>query len=450
MRKNNILNEKIGFVQTPSEIAKLMIMLSTVDKNSNILDTGCGEGIFLQELEKEGYINCYGIEINKELYELCKKKFKDKYKIILGDFLTYNFNEKFDLIIGNPPYIHFNQIPTQIRNNVRKIIKTSEGDIYYAFIIRSIQLLKNGGELIYIVPYSFFYNTYAKIVREFILNYGKIEIIIDLDEARIFNNENPETIIFKFKKGKFNLNQEKIILLRIKRKNSKPYEIYIKAKNSLETKNSNDLFEYNIIPHYTNTNQWSSLFFYIPNFKYILLKEIAKVGVGMVSGFDKAFIIQDDSKFTFEEGKLIKKFVKAKHCKRYVVDGYTKYILIDDSIKSEEYLKENYPNIYLKLEVYKEEMKNRYLVNKMWFNWQALRNYEFLLKNYNKKRIYVPTLDRHNYNRFSLGEEGLLPAGDVLFIQPFDEENLYFLLGYLNSSFLENTILKMEEEEEDA
>lgn len=162
----------------------------------------------------------------------------------------------------------------------------------------------------------------------------------------------------------------------------------------------------------------------------------------MVSGFDKAFIIQDDSKFTFEERKLIKKFVKAKHCKRYVVDGYTKYILIDDSIKSEEYLKENYPNIYLKLEVYKEEMKNRYLVNKMWFNWQALRNYEFLLKNYNKKRIYVPTLDRHNYNRFSLGEEGLLPAGDVLFIQPFDEENLYFLLGYLNSSFFRKYYLE--------
>ena len=74
----------------------------------------------------------------------------------MGDFLTYSFNEKFDLIIGNPPYIHFNQIPAQIQNNVRKIIKTSEGDIYYAFIIRSIQLLKNGGELIYIVPYSFF------------------------------------------------------------------------------------------------------------------------------------------------------------------------------------------------------------------------------------------------------------------------------------------------------
>jgi hypothetical protein len=37
-------------------------------------------------------------------------------------------------------------------------------------------------------------------LRETILKFGKIEIIIDLDEVRLFHNENPETIIFKFKK----------------------------------------------------------------------------------------------------------------------------------------------------------------------------------------------------------------------------------------------------------
>ncbi|GBD02740.1 hypothetical protein HRbin19_00008 [bacterium HR19] len=35
-----------------------------------------------------------------------------------------------------------------------------------------------------------------------LIKFGKIEVIIDLDEARLFNNENPETIILKFKKGK--------------------------------------------------------------------------------------------------------------------------------------------------------------------------------------------------------------------------------------------------------
>jgi adenine-specific DNA-methyltransferase len=36
---------------------------------------------------------------------------------------------------------------------------------------------------------------------------------------------------------------------------------------------------------------------------------------------------------------------------------------------------------------------------------------------------------------------GLLPHGDVLFIQPYEEDDLFFLLGYLNSTFFRNYYL---------
>jgi len=36
--------------------------------------------------------------------------------------------------------------------------------------------------------------------------------------------------------------------------------------------------------------------------------------------------------------------------------------------------------------------------------------------------------------KFSLGEGGLLPHGDVLFIQPYNEEDTLWLLSYLNSN----------------
>jgi adenine-specific DNA-methyltransferase len=58
-----------------------------------------------------------------------------------------------------------------------------------------------------------------------------------------------------------------------------------------------------------------------------------------------------------------------------------------------------------------------------------------LLRIIDKKKIFVPTLDRHPYNRFSLGSEKILPAGDVVFIQPFNDNDLTFLLGFLNSTF---------------
>ena len=435
------MNNKIGFVETPLEIANLMVELSTIDKNALILDTGCGRGVFLQALKNKGYKNVYGIEIDKELYEYCRKKFGKDFKIILGDFLIYSFSQKFDLIIGNPPYVHFNQLPPEIANIVKRIIKTSEGDIYYAFIIKSISMLREGGELIYIVPYHFFYNTYAKFVREMLLKFGKIEVIIDLDETRLFNNENPETIIFKFKKEKCDLKNEKIKLLNIKTKKTNSSEIYKKAIESLTNKTSNELFDYVEISHYLNSEPWSTFVINIPEFPSVRLKDIAKVGVGLVSGFDEAFIINSErsnieQEFNSDEMKLIKRFVKGKYCKRFVVDGFELYIVIDDSIKSENELELMYPNIYQKILPFKDKMSKRYLPQKKkWFHWQALRNYKFLMSNLNKKRIYVPTLDRHPYNRFSLGDEGLLPSGDVLFIQPHNDEDLYFLLGYLNSTF---------------
>jgi len=437
------VKNKIGFVETPKEIAELMVDLASIDKNEPVLDTGCGKGIFLQVLKDKGYTNIYGIEIDEELYGYCKKEFNN---VIFGDFLTYKFKEQFGLIIGNPPYAHFNQLPMQLARSVKKIIGTSEGDIYYAFIVKAISLLKENGELIYITPYHFSYNTHAKFLRETILKFGKIEIIIDLDEVRLFRNESPETIIFKFKKGKYNLQNESIKILRIKSTKATPLEIYTKAKESLLQQTSNELFSYNEIPHYLSGQTWTTYTFNFANFPYLKLKDIAKVGVGLVSGFEKAFLVSMDElqSFTDKERALVKKFVKAKNCKRFLVEGYEQYLIVDESIRSEEELREYYPNIYKKLLPFKENMLKRYLPrNKNWFHWQALRNYKFLLSNSNldKKRIYVPALDRRRYNRFSLGEEGLLPHCDVLFIQPYEEDNLFFLLGYLNSTFFRNYYL---------
>jgi adenine-specific DNA-methyltransferase len=438
------MNSKISFVETPKEIAKLMVKLSTISKKGLVLDTGCGNGIFLEALREEGYKNILGIEIDEELYKTCTSK---GFNVILADFLKYQFKGKFDLIIGNPPYAHFNQLPEQVADNVRKIIGTSEGDIYYAFIIKSINLLKEGGELIYIVPYHFFYNTYAKVVREHILRNGKIEIIIDLDEIRLFKGENPETIIFKFKKGFFNLRREIIKILNIKSKKITPPEIMITTIETLNSKGSNKIWDYKEINHFTTTTIWSS---YLPSsisqalqFPSVKLKEIAKVGVGPVSGFDKAFLISEEEflKLNEKEKTLVKKFVKAKNCIRFITQGYYYYILIEDKIDEDE-LKSEYPNIYSKLSKFKNALSKRYLPEgKKWFHWQALRNYNFLISNLEKKRIYVPALDRKPYNRFSLGEENLLPSSDVIFIQPYKEDDIWFLLGFLNSQFFRDYYL---------
>ncbi|NVM28114.1 MAG: SAM-dependent DNA methyltransferase [Candidatus Helarchaeota archaeon] len=434
--KPTIKNENlISFVETPPEIVNLMIKLVNKQKDCNILDTGFGKGIFLKQLLENGFINIEGIEISKELFEYCESTLNG-ITLLNRDFLIWKPSKRYDLIIGNPPYAHYNSLPIKIQEEVLKITKTRESDIYYAFIIKSVELLKENGELIYIVPYGFLYNTHAKTVRKKLLENGSIQAIIDLDETRLFYDEHPETIIFKFTKVKPK-NPENIEILRIKNRNARPSEIFQKAIVSLNKKIENELFIYHEKPQFNDYRDIWSTHPHIEIPEYIKLKDIAYIGVGLVTGFDLAFRIEDneDKLFNFDERNLVFQFVKAANCKGFWVDGSVKYVLTDDRIKNENEISKKLPNIYQRILPHKEEMSNRYLPhNKKWFHWQALRNKTTIEKYMQYPKIFVPTLDRSKVNRFSLTNESVYPSGDVLCIIPLKIDPL-FLLGYLNSDF---------------
>lgn len=428
----------ISFVETPSEVADLMAKLIGMPKNSRILDAGCGKGVFLESLLLAGFRNIEGIEFNESLFEACRNKFQN---LVLynDDFLAFNPSEKYDVIIGNPPYAHFNSLPKRIQNEVFGIAGSREVDIYYAFIIKSIELLKDKGEMIFIVPYGFLYNTHAEAVRNKISDNGYIEILIDLDEIKLFNGENPETVIFKFIKSKQTVPKE-FRVLRLKHRKGNIQEICDEALMATEKKMKKS--NLNFFSCYTkpifNRNEkiWSS-YPEIKTFPSVKLGDTSLIGVGMVSGFEEAFRLKegDDLSFATEEKKLIFRFVKAVNCSGFWVNGCERYIIPDEKIENEDKFRKNYAHIYKKFIPHKERMSTRYLPHgKNWFEWQALRNKEKSEKYLNHPKIFVPALDRSKENRFSLSCEKFYPSADVLVIVPLNI-NPFFLLGYLNSQF---------------
>ncbi len=439
------MDKPIAFVETPEPIADLMIELISenkkADKNISIVDSGTGKGIFVDRLTKAGYRNITAVELDKELFQYSKTKFPNL-DFQNFDYLSWITNTKYDLIIGNPPYCHFNSLPKQMKIEVSEIVGNKESDIYYAFIMKSIDLLKIGGELIYIVPYGFFFNTYAKVVREKLKSKGLIKIIIDLDETRLFEGENPETVIFKFIKTQQKTNSQ-VKILRIKDRNLSPKKIRSEASNVLKLQTSSSTFDYHTKELFSNENiVWTTYPEKAIN-NFYFLKDVAWIGVGLVSGFEKAFTITKEEKqlLNEEEKKLLIKCIKAKHCKGFWTEGYTEYILLDEGISTEKELKEKYPFIHKKLIEFKTSMSVRYLPDKKkWFHWQALRNFETLKDYKDTAKIFVPNLDRSTTNRFSLSLKPFYPSGDVLTIVP-TEKDPFFLLGYLNSHFFRDYYL---------
>lgn len=124
-------------------------------------------------------------EIDKALKESCLLKEEYRKSIIYADFLKEELNCKYDTIIGNPPYI-----------------KLPGGNLYLNFIQKCFALLKDKGELIFIVPSNFTKLTSSKNLINKMLEEGNFTHIIHPNIENFFEGAHIDIIIFRYCKDK--------------------------------------------------------------------------------------------------------------------------------------------------------------------------------------------------------------------------------------------------------
>lgn len=184
MAKVELNVETLGQVFTPDEIVDYMISLRK--NQGNILEPSCGDGAFSNKLE-----NCTAIEFDERV---CPD-----YALNM-DFFDYSESNKFDTIIGNPPYVRYQDIEFSTKMKLDRTLFDERTNLYLFFIEKCIRHLKPHGELIFIVPRDFLKNTSAIKLNEFIYENGTITHFLELGDKRIFDGACPNTIIFRFEK----------------------------------------------------------------------------------------------------------------------------------------------------------------------------------------------------------------------------------------------------------
>lgn len=198
LTKNIDTNEKKknGIYFTPSTIIKKNIdaLNPYFSKIKTVLEPSCGSCEFLNYIDAKALnIEMTGIENNEIIYEEIKKiKFKNPAQIINTDFLEFSTTEKYDLIIGNPPYFVMKKDDVSIDYHN---YFDGRPNIFTLFIVKSLHMLKPNGILSFILPKSFTNCLYYDKLRKYIADkYSILELIDCSDDSFIETKQ--ETILF--------------------------------------------------------------------------------------------------------------------------------------------------------------------------------------------------------------------------------------------------------------
>jgi adenine-specific DNA-methyltransferase len=175
-----------GQVFTPSAVVDAMLAL--VCNRGRCLEPACGDGAFLAHLPP----GSLGIEIDPRHAPPGAR---------VMDFFALPENERFATIIGNPPYVRYQDIAPATRARLSAEHFDGRSNLYLFFIEKCLRHLEPGGELVFITPRDFLAATSAQRLNRHLFAAGTITDFIDLGDLRVFAGAAPNCAIWRFVSG---------------------------------------------------------------------------------------------------------------------------------------------------------------------------------------------------------------------------------------------------------
>ncbi|MGY0372520.1 Eco57I restriction-modification methylase domain-containing protein [Clostridium sp. JNZ J1-5] len=467
-----------GVVYTPEDIANYMadniLEASEVINNPfiKILDPACGCGDILiacykklksiyesnlEAINKNSSLNIKEQDISKHIVEnnlyCCDideaalkiltidlfeiSGYMNKNNINNLDFLTDNIELKYDVIIGNPPYIGHKSIDKEYSKKLKSLYKNiykDKGDISYCFFQGALNRLSKRGKLSFITSRYFIESPSGEELRKILKEVCSLYKIVDFYGIRPFKKVGVDPVII------FLINETDVVdNIEI----IKPIHSSRKQKDAFYKSlflNKGDLYKkFYLSKNLLNNKGWilrdekeRYIISKIEEKSFTHLYNICDSFQGIITGCDKAFVVNSEtiSKENLEKD-IIKPWIKSSYIHKEKADFEDTYLIYSDLIEDQE----KYPNVIKHIERQKNKLLQRRECKRgvrEWYQLQWGRKKEI----FEKEKIIFPykssvnrfTLDKGNY--FSADVYALILKDNV----PFTYE---YLISLLNSKIYE-------------
>lgn len=110
--------------------------------------------------------------------------------LIQGDFLLEALSDNFNYVVGNPPYVRHESIPSVLMMEYRQRFQTifDRADIYIPFIEKSLSLLSDGGTLGFICADRWMKNRYGGPLRRLVAEHYWLKFYVDMIDTLAFRS----------------------------------------------------------------------------------------------------------------------------------------------------------------------------------------------------------------------------------------------------------------------
>ena len=404
----------------------------------SILEPSCGEGEFVEEIAKrivdsaqvfhfdanDAFLqNVRAYEIDGKKIEKCRNRLKKmgfkstENSIIEADFLMTHI-DNVDIVVGNPPYIRYENIPEEMLNYCRTTFKTFHyrSDLYIPFFEKTLSHLKPSGIHCFICSNRWFKNEYGKKLRKYVAEHFALQTIINIEHANAF--------------------QEEVLaypaITVIKRETATDTFKYVECNDV----NMLDQVEYEA-RNMPNDSDWTGSFNEIAlNTSFQTIEQQGfTIGIGVATGADAVFVSRDLPDMVEEE--LIMPGINARDLRGDRFQWQGEYLLNPYNPDGTLVNLSDYPKASNYLESHREKLSARHIAKKTPSRWyKTIDRISPTLMS--KPKILLPDMSGNTY--VFVDDGNFYPLHNIYYITGSSSIKLRLLAAFLMSDFVRNQL----------